>query len=145
MDIECSIFEINKNNLEYISDKLYKDLIQFQPKENEILLSKDATPGITYHIRETKEMIPSGGILRLKLRNRELLNEEYLTLVLNSIIVQEQIKRDIGGSVILHWRPDQVKDTIIPILREELQNEIKEKIRESFSQRDKSKKLLEIV
>ena len=140
-----SIFKINENNLKYVSDKLYKKLIQFQPDENEILLSKDATPGIAYHIREKKKMIPSGGILRLKVRNKELINEDYLTLVLNSIIVQEQIKRDIGGSVILHWRPDQVKETIIPILRKELQNEIKEKINESFISRKKSKQLLEIA
>ncbi|HDK27044.1 MAG TPA: hypothetical protein ENG48_08165 [Candidatus Atribacteria bacterium] len=140
-----SILEINENNLKYISDKLYKELIQFQPKENEILLSKDATPGIAYHFKEKKKMIPSGGILRLKLRNKDLINEEYLTLVLNSIIVQEQIKRDIGGSVILHWRPDQVKETIVPILDKELQHEIKVKINESFSQRDKSKNLLEIA
>ena len=59
-------------------------------------------------------MIPAGGILRLKSKTDKI-NNEYLTLVLNSILTQEQVNRDVGGSVILHWRPDQVAGTVIPI------------------------------
>ncbi|HOI97983.1 MAG TPA: hypothetical protein PLA19_05800, partial [Candidatus Pacearchaeota archaeon] len=70
---------------------------------------------------------------------------EYLTLVLNSAIVQKQIERDSGGSVINHWRPDQVKATLIPILGDEKQKEIKQLIAESFKCRKLSKALLEIA
>ena len=70
---------------------------------------------------------------------------EYLTLVLNSVIVQQQIYRDAGGSIINHWRPDQVKATLIPILKEDAQNEIKGLIQESFSNRKISRSLLEIA
>ncbi len=83
-----------------------------------------------------------GGILRLKLKNKQI-NEDYLTLVLNSTIVQEQINRDVGGSIILHWRPDQVKETMIPILSEDKQSQIQMKITESFNLRRQSKHLLE--
>ncbi|MFZ3059807.1 MAG: hypothetical protein WA102_08710 [Candidatus Methanoperedens sp.] len=140
----------------YISEKLYSELTpkeepdvtfeeskNHQPKKGEILFSKDATPGIAYFLsEEPQKMIPSGGILRLKLKDKQI-KPSYLTLVLNSLIVQEQINRDVGGSVILHWRPDQVEKTLIPILKEGKQDEIQQKITESFSLRKQSKQLLE--
>jgi len=112
-------------------------------RKNQILFSKDATPGIAHYLDEKpRKMIPSGGILRLKNKS-DRINNEYLTLVLNSILTKEQINRDVGGSVILHWRPDQVKETVIPILAEERQTEIQQKVTESFSLRKQSKHLLE--
>ena len=117
----------------------------YQPKKDEILLSKDATTGIAYYLNEEpKQMIVSGGILRLKILSQKIL-PEYLTLALNSVIVQKQIERDVGGSVINHWRPDQVKSTIIPILGNAKQKEIKELIEQSFFYRKQSNSLLEIA
>jgi len=139
----------------YISESLYKTLapkednIPFekskshQPTQGEILFSKDGTPGIAYYLSEVPQnMIPSGGILRLK-NKTDRVNNEYLTLVLNSILTQEQVNRDVGGSIILHWRPDQVKETVIPILPKELQTKIQQKVSESFTLRKQSKHLLE--
>lgn len=141
-----SKYEITNNNQQYISEELYQDLIEYQPKQNEVLLSKDATPGIAFHLKEKpNKMIPSGGILRLVVRNRERPSAEYLTLVLNSTLVQQQILRDAGGSIIKHWRLDQVKNTLIPILGKEKQKKIKSKIKDSCSYRTKSKQLLEIA
>jgi type I restriction enzyme, S subunit len=138
---DISTFEITEEK--YISEDLYFEMKQYQPKQGEILLSKDATPGIAYYLRERpRKMIPSGGILRLKLKD-DRLDGDYLTLVLNSLIVKEQINRDVGGSVILHWRPDQVKETLIPILSKIDQDKIKEKIIQSFNLRNQSKHLLE--
>jgi type I restriction enzyme, S subunit len=138
---DISPFEITEEK--YISKELYFEIKQYQPKQGEILLSKDATPGIAYYLRECPlKMIPSGGILRLKLKDNRL-DGDYLTLVLNSLIVKEQINRDVGGSVILHWRPDQVKETLIPILSKGDQDKIKEKIIQSFSLRKQSIHLLE--
>jgi restriction endonuclease S subunit len=149
-----SSFEITEEK--YISEKLYSELTpkeesdvtfetskNHQPRKDEILFSKDATPGIAYLlIDEPQKMIPSGGILRLKIKDKRI-KPSYLTLVLNFIIVQEQIDRDVGGSVILHWRPDQVEQTLIPILIEDKQDQIQQKIIESFNLRKQSKHLLE--
>ena len=135
-----SPFEITQEK--YISEELYAELTEHQPKQGEILLSKDATPGIAYYLREAPEkMIPAGGILRLKSKTDKIGNE-YLTLVLNSILTQEQVNRDVAGSVILHWRPDQVAGTVIPILPEEKQTEIEQKVIESFYLRKQAKDLL---
>jgi len=149
-----SPFEITEEK--YISDKLYSELTpdketgvsltkskNHKPKKGEILFSKDATPGIAYFLsEEPQKMIPSGGILRLKLKDKRV-KPTYLTLVLNSLVVKEQINRDVGGSVILHWRPDQVKQTLIPILDEDKQEQIQQKVTESFNLRKQSKHLLE--
>jgi len=136
-----SPFEVTEEK--YISEKLYQELKQHQPNRGEILFSKDATPGIAFYLSETPQMmIPSGGILRLKNKSNKI-NNEYLALVLNSILTKEQVNRDVGGSVILHWRPDQVKEAVIPILPEAKQNQIQQKVTESFNLRKQSKHLLE--
>lgn len=136
-----SPFEITQEKS--ISEELYAEIMEHQPKQGEILLSKDATPGIAHYLREAPDkMIPAGGILRLKSKTDKIGNE-YLTLVLNSILTQEQVNRDVGGSVILHWRPDQVAGTVIPILHQEKQTEIEQKVVESFNKRKRAKDLLE--
>jgi len=140
-----SKFELSNNNQQFISEELYNELKTHQPKKGEILLSKDATPGMAYYLNEEpQKMIVSGGILRLKTDSQQVL-PEYLTLVLNSVVVQKQIERDAGGSIINHWRPDQVKATIIPILENSKQREITELVEKSFSDRKLSKSLLEIA
>ena len=131
-----SPFEITKEK--FISEELYADIQHHQPKQGEILFSKDATPGIAHYLRERPpRMIPSGGILRLKGKTDKV-NNEYLTLVLNSILTKEQVNRDVGGSVILHWRPDQVRDTLIPLLPAEIQTQIQQTVNESYRLRKKS-------
>lgn len=140
-----SKFKLSTNNQQFISKELYEELKTHQPRKGEILLSKDATPGMAYYLNEKpQKMIVSGGILRLKMDNKKVF-PEYLTLVLNSVIVQKQIERDAGGSIINHWRPDQIKAAIIPILKENKQKKIKELVEKSFNNRKLSKSLLEIA
>ena len=134
-------FEITEEK--YISEELYSLIEHHQPRQGEILLSKDATPGIAHYLDDRpRRMIPSGGVLRLK-RRSDRVNDEYLALVLNSMPTREQVNRDVGGSVILHWRPDQVERTLIPILPEDKQAEIQSKVKKSTALRRQSRKLLE--
>ncbi len=148
-----SPFEMTEEK--YISEELYKELTpneentpfeksrNHQPQQGEILFSKDGSPGIAHYLKEQPpKIIPSGGILRLRCKTDKI-NNEYLTLVLNSLITQEQVNRDVGGSIILHWRPDQVKQTVIPILSEAKQTKIQQKVTESFNLRKQSRHLLE--
>ena len=125
-----------------MSEKLYDELkSDFQPQIGEILLTKDATPGIAYVLKENIEGIISGGTLRLKLK--EKIEAEYLALCLNSIIGQMQAERDAGGSVIAHWKPEQIKNVLIPILPVETQQKIADLVRQSHEARKKAKELLE--
>ncbi|MDR3559124.1 MAG: hypothetical protein P4L58_01840, partial [Candidatus Pacebacteria bacterium] len=48
-----------------------------------------------------------------------------------------------GGSVIAHWKPQQIKNVLIPILPKEIQKKITELVIQSYEARKKSKELLE--
>ena len=127
----------------YISEELYQTLKKHQPKRGEILYTKDGTPGIAYCLNEKPQrMIPSSGVLRLKLKT-DRISGNCLTVILNSFLVREQVNRDVSGSVILHWLPDQVKGAVVPILSESIQQEIEKKVSESFKLRTRSTHLLE--
>lgn len=138
--------EINNNNMQYMSEKYYNSIADiYQPKKGEILLSKDGTPGIAHYLNETPpKMIPSGGILRLSLHNNEYL-PEYLTLVLNSTIVQMQVERVSSGALIKHWLVDEIQNTLIPKLEMDKQIEIVEQLNKAAKLRKQSKQLLEIA
>lgn len=136
-------FGIVESDQKYLSDKLYENLKNdFEPKKGEILLTKDATLGIACVLKEDIQGIVSGGTLRLKLKDAEV-EAEYLALCLNSIIGQIQAERDAGGSIIAHWKPEQIKNVIIPILPKETQQKIDDLVRQSHEARKKAKELLE--
>lgn len=137
-----SKFGIKDKDQKYLSEELYKRLQNdFEPKVGEVLLTKDATPGIAYVLKEPVEGTISGGILRLKTKND--VDSEYLSLCINSIVGQWQAERDAGGSIIAHWKPEQIKNLLIPVLPKSTQEKIAELVRKSHKARKKSKELLE--
>ena len=107
----------------------------------EILLTKDASIGVACVVREPVEGIVAGGVLRLKLK--EKMNPEYLALVLNSIVGQLQAERDAGGSIIAHWKPEQIKNLIVPILPTYTQEKIADLVVKSRDARKRARELLE--
>lgn len=141
------VSSISKNGLidkdqKYISDDLYSELKNsFEPKKGDILLTKDATPGIAYVLKESIEGIVASGIMRLKIK--EDIDREYIALCINSIIGQMQIERDAGGSIIVHWKPEQIKNLQIPILPKSIQQKIADLVRKSHEACKKAKELLE--
>lgn len=133
---------IEEKDQKYLSEELYQKLRKdYEPKLGDILLTKDAVPGIAYVIKEPLEGIISGGVLDLKVKDK--IESEYLALCISSIVGQWQAQRDAGGSIISHWKPEQVKNLIIPILPTGKQKEIAELVRKSHTARKKSKELLE--
>lgn len=126
----------------HLSPDEYGDVIR--PKQNTILLSKDGSVGIAYKVEQDMDVITSGAILHLTITDNEFL-PDYLTLVLNSVIVGMQAERDAGGSIIQHWKPSEIENVIIPKLNQEIQQEITNKIRESFSLRKESHRLLNLA
>ncbi|EAL7298424.1 restriction endonuclease subunit S, partial [Campylobacter coli] len=112
------------------------------PKKDTILFSKDGSVGIAYCVKEDKEVITSGAILHLNIKDKENILPEYLTLFLNSIFVKLQAQRDCGGSIISHWRIEDIKKVLVAILDIKIQEKIAKYIQESFNLRKKSKQLL---
>ena len=138
------VLELDWSNPKFISEELFNQLKgDYQPQKGEILLSKDGTLGIAHLVRDNIKSVHSSGILRLKLKDTKKLNLSYMTLVLNSILIQQQIDRDSGGAIIKHWRPDEVKNTLVPILDDDIQEQIALKLDESYRLRKESKELLE--
>jgi len=133
---------ITTKDEKYLKDELYQKLKKdYEPKIGEILLTKDASPGTAFVVKEPIEGIISGGVLRVKVK--EDIEPEYLALVINSIIGQSQVERAAGGSIIMHWKPDQVKELQIPILSKPTQQKIAELVKKSHEARKKAKELLE--
>jgi len=127
----------------YLSKNLYKELKKdYEPKVGEILLTKDASPGIAYVVKEPVEGIISGGIVRLKLKEQGI-EPEYLALCISSLVGQSQAQRDAGGSVIMHWKPDQIKNLFVPILPQSIQKKISDLVIQSHEARKKARELLE--
>ena len=126
----------------HLSPDEYGDVIR--PKQNTILLSKDGSVGIAYKVEQDMNVITSGAILHLTITDNEFM-PDYLTLVLNSVIVGMQAERDAGGSIIQHWKPSEIENVIIPKLSQEVQQEITNKVRESFALRRESKRLLNLA
>jgi len=138
-----SKYGIEDKDQKYLSEELYQKLKNnYEPKVGEILLTKDATPGIAYVVKGQIEGIISGGILRLKMKDKEI-ESEYLALCLNSILGQMQAERDGGGSIITHWRPEQIKSILIPVLPKSTQQKIADLVQKSHETRSKAKQLLE--
>jgi type I restriction enzyme S subunit len=126
----------------HLDAKEYGNIIQ--PKKDTILLTKDGSVGIAYKLNDDIKAITSGAILHLTLKDKDIL-PDYLTLVLNSLVVKLQAERDAGGSIIQHWKPSEVHKVIIPIISKTSQQQIAELIQESFALKAESEKLLDVA
>ena len=136
---DLSKYGITETNI-FLPEKDYTDVIR--PKKDTILLSKDGSVGIAYKMDTDLNCITSGAILHLTLKDRSIL-ADYLTLVLNSIVVKMQSERDAGGSIIQHWKPSEIEDVIIPILPISIQKELSKRMQQSFALRKESEQLLQ--
>ena len=119
------------------------NLSELYPKKDTILFSKDGSVGIAYKMEKDDNIVTSGALLHLNVINTLEVLPDYLTLVLNSSIVQMQAERDTNGAIIQHWKPSDIEKVVIPIIDMEQQEKIAIKIKESFSLRKKSNELLD--
>lgn len=137
---DVSKFEISKTDL-HLSPKEF-DLESLRPHKDTILFSKDGSIGIAYKCQKDLNVITSGALLHLDVRDETIL-PDYLTIVLNSMVTKLQAERDSNGAIIQHWKPEDIKKVVIPVLSMQNQSLIAEKIQKSFDLRKESKELLE--
>jgi restriction endonuclease S subunit len=136
------VSDITKFGISSPSIKIPPELTKLRPKAETILLSKDGSVGIAYKIEQDLDIITSGALLHLNIIRDDVL-PDYLTLVLNSQIVQMQAERDAGGSIIQHWKPSEIAEVIIPLVDYSVQETIAEDVKRSFALRRESERLLE--
>ena len=143
------VSDVDKYEISTPSIRLSKNLVpnikDLYPKKDTILLSKDGSIGIAYKINRDMEAVTSGALLHLTVKNPNIVLPDYLTLVLNSSIVQLQAERDCSGAVIQHWKPSDIEKVLIPILDMAQQQQISNKVEESFRLRNESKHLLDLA
>ena len=147
------VADLSKNGLsepqKCISEHFVKEnqdkINDLKPKKGTILFSKDGSVGIAYHLRQNYNGITSGAILHLNVKDEQRILPEYLTLALNSKVIQMQAERDSGGSIILHWRVGEIENVIVPIINFNKQREIADLIEQSFSLKKESEHLLEVA
>jgi type I restriction enzyme S subunit len=129
-----SKYGLDESTIIYMSQQLYHELKdEFEPRENEMLLTKDATPGVALYLDYPIKGIVSSGILRLSIKGD--IPPLFLELVLNSIFVQLQIERDAGGSIIKHWKPSHIFNTLIPRLDRKIELKIANMVTQSHNNR----------
>jgi len=129
--------EFCKENAELIKN--------LKPKKETILFSKDGSVGTAYMLRKDADFITSGAILHLTIKDKSKIIPEYLTLALNSKLVQMQAERDAGGSIILHWRVGEIENVVVPVIEFSKQREIADLVEESFTLKKQSEHLLEVA
>jgi type I restriction enzyme S subunit len=113
------------------------------PRRDTILFSKDGSVGIAYKVECNLNAVTSGALLHLTVKDPGKILPDYLTLVLNSKVVQMQAERDSNGAIIQHWKPSEIEKVVIPVLDIGIQKQIAAKVQESFSLRHQSERLLE--
>jgi hypothetical protein len=132
--------EIDFDNMQYVSEVVYKTFKEkHSPKYGELLITKDATAGIAYVMRDDSPKLISGGILRAKMKTSD--NPDYVALAVNSPFVRLQIERALTGSVIVHWQLKQVKSTLLPIIDHTEQERLGELARKANEMRTEAKRL----
>ena len=110
-----SKYGLLEKSQKYISINLYEKLQKkYRPRIGEILLVKDGKPGVAFALGEPIDGIISDGIVRLKLNAS--LTPEYISLCINSPFCQSRISIDRDGSLVPHWKIDQIKKLQIPVV-----------------------------
>ncbi|WP_163499228.1 restriction endonuclease subunit S [Helicobacter suis] len=119
-----------------------RDLKLLYPKQNEVLFSKDGSVGIAYCVPQDLEVVLSSAILRLEIKNYNIISPHYLSLVLNSQVVKLQVKRESIGSIIAHLKLSKIANLLIPLLDRQIQENIEIKLKKSADLYTQAFKLL---
>lgn len=139
---DVSKYEITPPEI-FLSHDIVEDAATLFPKKDTILFSKDGSVGIAYKVEHDEDIITSGALLHLTIKNTSEILPDYLTLVLNSPVVQMQAERDSNGAIIQHWKPSEIENVIVPVLDMDRQKELAGMVDKSFTLRHQSKQLLE--
>ena len=140
------VSDVNKFGISEPTIKISLEVDEnFYPRKDTILFSKDGSVGIAYKVRENLTAVTSGALLHLTIKNSARILPNYLTLYLNSELVQMLAERDCNGAIIQHWRISDIVKIPVPIIEIETQGKIAALVEKSFELRAESKRLLEMA
>lgn len=139
---DVSKYGLSEPNI-FLDKNSIPNITVLYPKKNTILFSKDGSVGIAYKLEEDKKIVTSSALLHLTVKNLDMVLPEYLTLVLNSLVVRLQAERDSSGALIQHWKKSEIENVVIPIIDRDSQQLITNKLMDSFAHRKKAMELFE--
>lgn len=130
----------------FITRSLYDNLkADFQPKEGELLYSKDGTIGICLEASCEKEYIISGAIVRIAINNTA--NSFFIQTLLTSSIINALANRETIGAIIKHLTIDNLLNIRIPLPslpeQEKIANEIIKRKQKALKLQKEAKEILE--
>lgn len=130
----------------YISYSLYENLKEnFQPKENELLYSKDGTIGICLKADSTREYVVSGAIVRLEVKDN--VNIDFLQALLSTHLLNLLASKESIGAVIKHLNINNFLNLKIPLPPLKIQENIAVRINaikdKSFDLKQELKRILQ--
>lgn len=121
-----------------ISTQLYNQLMDYNPKKDELLYSKDGSIGFCVVVNEDKKAIISGGILRLKVK--ENVNNFYVKSILCNKFFKILFDRESIGSIIKHLTPEVFISFKIPLPPLSIQNKIAEEVKRRMQKAEQLQK-----
>lgn len=116
---------------------------KFILKKGDVLISSAGEPGLTsVWIGGYERKVIPGSFVTLARFGKDI-EPLYAGVFLNTPAGKLQFERDYTGSVQQYVYPKKIKEILIPVLSEKIQQEIAKLVRESHTARKKAKELLE--
>ncbi|WP_298914279.1 restriction endonuclease subunit S [uncultured Nostoc sp.] len=116
-------FEINLDNVAYITQEEHKKIIRCKPEPGDVLVTKDGTIGVASVV---PDYLPEFNIFfsLIKIRPLSILDPQYFSAFLNSELGQLQIDQQIKGSSITHIHLEDIRRLKIPLPPRPIQDRI---------------------
>lgn len=111
-------------------------------KENDLLISMSGTIGNTCRIPKGTKAVINQRIMRITPKN---FNNEVLPMIINSPIGEYQLNRIGTGGVQTNISSTDIKQILIPKIKEDVQQQIAKLIKQSFLLKKQSEHLLEVA
>jgi restriction endonuclease S subunit len=125
----------------YVDSVLYEKLKQqYQPNIGELLLVKDGKPGVCMVIEDLVEGIVSEGIVRVTMKE---FDPYYVAACIQSDFCQEQIRKHADGSLVPHWKMEQIERLEIPVFDDSIQEKIVGLMKRAYAKEKESERLRE--
>lgn len=127
-------FEINLDNVAYITKEEHQKLIRCKPEPGDVLVTKDGTIGVAAVV---PDYLPEFNIFVsvIKVRPCSIVSSQYLAAFFNSELGQLQIKQQVKGASITHIHLEDIRRLKVPIHPRSIQDRIAQVMQNAYAAR----------
>lgn len=108
--------------IRYVSQDTYDNWFRSHPMPGDIIFVNKGTPGKVCLVPEVIDFCFAQDMMAFRTK-KEIYNK-YLFAILRSSIIQNQIANSTVGTLIPHFKKEQLKDIYIPIVNHDVQKKI---------------------